>query len=236
MPANPYLAKWDDPTNRTFETGLDRGMIYPRTFQAKSLFWPMGQTETGYEWSGLTSVNIGSEYRTETVLYDGAPISQKRSSSGVGGVITAFSYPDIMAKMDGTRVDDESLMDGVTTDNGPPQYFALSYRTKKGDGLNPEAGYKIHLIFNLVATPSPAQHDTQTEEQELVDFEWGFRTVPEVHNTYVAPPTTRFTFDSTKISPTLMYNMERHLYGHASMAPYGPVLFPLWRIQEIYGL
>ena len=55
------LLKWDQTGERLYETGIDRGVIYP---QSEAGDYPMGEA-----WNGLTSVTESPSGAEPTALY-----------------------------------------------------------------------------------------------------------------------------------------------------------------------
>jgi len=101
---------------------------------------------------------------------------------------------------------------GLYLANQPTQRFGLSYRTKIGndeDGF--EAGYYIHILYNLSAAPSDKEYKSISNEPEAVEFQWELSAIPvEVPG---FRPTAHLILDSRLMSPTLLADIENTLYG-----------------------
>lgn len=189
---------WDAPGERRYETGLDRGVLYPPGLRA-------------VPWNGLTSVdedvNNGS---TETIYFDGVKRHIHVTPGDFSGTINALTYPDEFLKFDGyTQMEDVA---GIFLDHQYRSSFGLSYRTYVGndeDGLG--HGYKIHLLYNLTAEPSSRKHQTISSSVEPEEFSWDVTGVP------ISPtnrnPTAHIIIDSRKSYPLTILLLEAILYG-----------------------
>src|SRR3982751_1716156 len=129
---------WDRVGDRVFQTGVNRGVLYPR-----------GQD--GVAWNGLTALNespTGGEAKPFYV--DGYKYANKASREEFEGTIEAFTYPPEFDQCEGTA----GLGRGLYVGSQRRRPFSLSYRTLIGNdtkGLN--YGYKIHLVYNALVSP-----------------------------------------------------------------------------------
>jgi hypothetical protein len=94
----------------------------------------------------------------------------------------------------------------------------LSYRTLIGDplsGLN--LGYKIHLIYNLLARPDDIAAKTLGETTEPIAFSWSVTGMQKfvVNN----QPIDHLSIDSRYMDPTALAALEDQLYGTSSITP-----------------
>lgn len=93
---------WDKVTELDYESGLDRGVVYP-------LNGP------GHVWNGLTSVEESSSDGDSRPRYmDGQKIGESRRKGEFSATINAFTYPIVFS-------------DGLTTASRAAR-FSLSYR------------------------------------------------------------------------------------------------------------
>ena len=89
--------------------------------------------------------------------------------------------------------------------------FGMSYQTKIGNDTDPEAGYKLHLIYGAQAAPSEKAYATVNDSPEAITFSWEVTTTPvEVPG---FKPTASITIDSTKVDATKLAALESILYG-----------------------
>jgi len=74
-----------------------------------------------------------------------------------------------------------------------------------------EAGYKIHLLWNLTALPGHRQFQTLAMDTTPLEFEWTLSSVPEDIENF--RPTSHAVIDSRKIDAELLADIEGILYG-----------------------
>jgi hypothetical protein len=189
---------WDKPGSRKYESGLDRGVLY----------LPDG---SGVPWNGLTEVVDKVSNNVSPLYYDGLKIRDAIDLGEFKATLKAITYPDEFEDLEGSA----SIRNGVRVDSQMPQLFALCYRTKIGNDLSgDEAFYKIHIIYNIVATPSDKTYNSISNSPEIAEFEWSLSTIPEqVHGKH---PTSHITIDTRKIDKWLLEDLEASLYGSAS--------------------
>lgn len=194
---------WNQPGERHFEAGLDRGVLYP-------------DSNTGVAWNGLTSVKAAPSGGEPKPYYiDGVKFLNVPSPEEYSGTIEAYTYPDEFEELDGTV----PLFAGVFMNQQIRKSFGLSYRTRLGDDLKGvDDGYKLHLIYNALAAPSEKAYETLGDSPEPMSFSWNFTTTP----IDVAPgirPMAHIMIDSRRVSPLMLGLIERILYGTSSEDP-----------------
>lgn len=192
---------WDQSGERLYETGLDRGVLYPYTNSAYA---------AGVAWNGLTAVTESPSGAEKTPLYaNNAKYVELMSVEEFGGTIEAYTYPDEFAACDGSA----SLIAGVKVGQQPRKPFGFSYRTLIGNDTEGEAhGYIIHLVYGATASPSEKAYATINDSPEAVTFSWEFSTTPvEVGTGF--KPTAHLEIDSTKVSEAALAAIEAKLYG-----------------------
>lgn len=190
--------EWDEVSKRKFETGIDRGVLY----------LPDG---SGVAWNGLTSVEQISSASVEEFYLDGIKYLQTRSSGDYAASLTAYTYPPEFEQFNGLSI----VENGMQLDNQPvTEYFGLSYRTRIGNDISGvDHGYKIHVVYNLTASPSNIGYQAVSNTPEALDLTWSLTAIPEQILGY--RPTAHLIFDTTKISPFLVQDIENLLYGEA---------------------
>lgn len=197
---------WDQTGSHGYETGVDHGVLYP-------------QSNNGVPWNGLTSVDEKRSAGSATPYYiDGTKYYDEVAPADYAGVLKAITYPDEFLVFDGVS----ELDAGFSLEAQVPQTFGLSYRTKIGDDISAETGYKIHLLYNLTAVPTDKSYGTITDSSTLSTFSWDITGVPEQVPGYRS--TAHAIIDSTKTEPRLMAELEAILYGHDEFAPRLPSL------------
>lgn len=192
---------WDDSGNKRYETGVDHGVLYP-------LNPDTGLYDTGFAWNGLTAVNEKPDGAAPNPTYaDNLKYSNLLSLETFGGTITAYTYPDEFGACDGTDAPSAGLQVGQQ----PRQTFGLSYRTKVGNDLNSDAGFKIHLVYGALAAPSEKDFATINDSPASVEFSWDFTTTPV--NVTDLQPTSLIVIDSTVVDSDSLGNLTDLLYG-----------------------
>ena len=105
----------------------------------------------------------------------------------------------------------------------PRKIFGLSYRTLIGnDQKASDFGYKLHLVYGCLASPSERSYATVNDSPEAISFSWSVTTTPvEVAG---FKPTSMITIDSTKTDAAKLAALELILYGSAGTNNVDPKL------------
>lgn len=191
---------WDATGERVYETGVRNGVLYPMVD---------GAYPKGVVWNGLTAVTESPSGAESTPLYaDDIKYLNLISAEEFGATVEAFTYPEEFAECDGSA----TLVKGVTIGQQPRKTFGMSYRTVIGNDVNNEShGYKLHLIYGAVATPSEKAYSTINDSPEAITFSWELTTTPV--NVTGFKPTACLTIDSTKVNKEKLTALEDILYG-----------------------
>lgn len=191
--------KWDQTGERVYETGVSKGVLYPLN---------NGKYDKGVAWNGLTGVTESPSGAESTPLYaDNIKYLNLLSAEEFGATIEAYTYPDEFAACNG----EGSVAEGVGVGQQRRSPFGLSYQTKIGNDTDPEAGYKLHLIYGAQAAPSEKAYATVNDSPEAITFSWEVTTTPvEVPG---FKPSASITIDSTKVDKTKLAALEEILYG-----------------------
>lgn len=194
---------WDQTGERLYETGVKQGVLYP---QAAGGTYPKG-----VPWNGLTNVTESPSGAEATPLYaDDIKYLNLISTEELGGTIEAYTYPDEFAECDGSA----SLTEGVYIGQQPRKTFGFCYRTTLGNDVsNNNYGYKLHLVYGALASPSEKEYATINDSPEAITFSWEFSTTPV--NVTGFKPTASITIDSTKVNAEKLAALEVILYGDA---------------------
>lgn len=199
---------WDAVGEKFFETGIDHGAFYPVDVKT-------GAYQTGVAWNGLISVTESPSGAEATKLYaDNIKYLSLLSAEDFGGTITAYYYPTEFEVCDGTA----QPVPGATIAQQPRRSFGFAYRTKIGnDAAGQDLGYKIHLVYGALASPSEKTRSTVNESPSAVEFSWTFTTTPVPVSGY--NPTAHFILDSTILPVAAMTAVEDKLFGTDSDEP-----------------
>lgn len=196
--------KWDQDGERFYETGVDQGVLYPKTGEN-------GTYAAGVAWNGLTAVNESPSGGEPTAFYaDNIKYANILSNEDFGFTIEAYTYPDEFAQCDGSA--EVSSVVGMYLTQQKRKEFGFTYRTLIGnDEDGTDKGYKIHVVYNCLAKPTSNNHSTVNESPELNTFSWECTTTPVKVTNY--KPTAHLIFDSTKLSAARMTKLNEVLYG-----------------------
>lgn len=191
---------WDKTGERYYETGVKNGVLYLQT---------NGVYNNGVAWNGLTAVTESPSGAEATALYaDDMKYLNLYSAEEFGATIEAYTYPDEFGECDGSK----ELVEGVTIGQQTRKAFGLCYRTVIGNDTDGEAhGYKLHIIYGAMASPSEKAYATINDSPEAITFSWEVTTTPV--NVTGAKPTASVVIDSTKADPTKLAALEVILYG-----------------------
>ena len=193
---------WDQTGKRLFETGVRNGVLYVQDSN--------GTYPKGVVWNGLTAVTESPSGAEPTPLYaDDIKYLNLMSNEEFGGTIEAYTYPDEFGACNG----EATIADGVTIGQQSRKAFGMCYRTAIGNDVDGnEHGYKLHLIYGALASPSERAYATINDSPEAITFSWEFSTTP-VNAGDGFKPTACLTVDSTKVPTEKMTSLEALLYG-----------------------
>lgn len=208
---------WDAAGSRTYEAGIDRGVLY----------LPDG---TAVAWNGLTAVDEDAEESSQGFYLDGIKYADLPAPVDFQATLSVFTYPEEFVPFDGLA----AMGNGLYVDNQRPETFNLSYRTRIGTDSDPDAGYKIHLLYNLTATPRDLNSATTTDQNQLEELSWKLNAVPERLTSY--RPTAHAIIDTTKMNRFMLAELEETLYGTDSTAPELPDLQSLVDDMSVWEL
>lgn len=191
---------WDADGERRYENGVDHGVLYPRS--------NTGDYPLGVAWNGLTAVTESPEGAESTVSYaDNIPYVSMQSAEIWKGTIEAFTFPDEFIPCDGAAV----VVDGLVLGQQKRQSFGFSWRTRIGNDVTANAGYKIHIVYGALAAPSEKANSTINESPEPMTFSWEVSTTPTPVTGHEALST--LTLISTDLDPVKLTGLENILYG-----------------------
>jgi hypothetical protein len=103
--------------------------------------------------------------------------------------------------------------------------FGLSYRTLVGSDQVEGFAYKIHLLYNVLASPSVKTYKSLNAAAEVEDFSWSLTALPPVFAGYKR--TSHVILDSRTFTPAFLSAIEDMLYGNASNSARLPSLFEI---------
>lgn len=201
--------QWDAQGERQFETGVSKGVLY--------LPSPTGVYDTGVAWNGLTAVTEKPGGADSNKKYaDNIQYLNLTAAETFDATVEAYTYPDEFAECDGTV----ELAPGISVGQQKRKPFGLSWQSIIGNDLDPEAGYKIHIVYGAQAAPSERAHNTVNDSPDALALSWDMSTTP-----IAVPglkPASKLTIDSTTIAPAKLALIEELLYGTVGQDPQLP--------------
>jgi hypothetical protein len=206
--------QWNTVGERRFETGVDRGVLY--LLDGRSV-----------PWNGLTMVGETMDQEVKPVYLDGVKFLDHHVGGSYTAKLQAFTYPNEFEELTGVS----SVVPGVFLHDQKSKLFHLSYRTLVGNDLQGiDHGYKIHLLYNLLAVPSDLEFESVKDTIEPKSFEWTLTGTPP--RMFGARPTNHISLDSRLIAPELLQDLEGRLYGTGISNPHLPSLV---QVIELVG-
>ena len=171
----------------------------------RGVFYPLNGP--GHAWNGLTSVEESpSDGDARPRYMDGQKIGDARRKGEFSATISAFTYPTVSS-------------DGLIASNRPAR-FSLSYRVQTA------TGYKLHLVYNALASPSQKNYAYESTEP----FSWSITTRG------VSGPgsmiMSHLVLESDTAYPETMTALEAVLYGDSGNAPRMPMPDEVFQIFE----
>ena len=203
---------WDATGEKLFETGVDRGVLYLRD--------EGGDYTNGVAWNGLTAVNESPSGAEPNNLWaDNTKYLALVGAEEFGLSVEAYTYPKEFAECDGSA----ELTTGVTIGQQSRKTFGFCYRTLLGNDVDGDShGYKLHLVYGCLASPSEKGYQTKNDNPEAITFSWDITTTPV--NVTGFKPTACLIIDSTKVASEKLTALETILYGSDSGSSTAPRL------------
>ena len=193
--------KWDETGERLFETGVENGALF---VQDNS-----GTYEKGVPWNGLTNVSENPEGGEVTTLYaDDVAYLDLISVEKYKYTIEAYSSPVEFDACDGTA----NIAKGVTIGQQSRKKFGFAYKSRIGNDIEgSDFGYKLHIVYNSLASPSERSHATINDSPEEETLSWSASSTAV--NVAGNKPTSTVVINSTTADPAKLAILENILYG-----------------------
>lgn len=201
------MLTWDDIGSRTYETGVDHGVLYIPD--------EVGVYTDGVAWNGLVTVTESPSGAEANPQYaDNIKYLNLFSAEDFTATLEALTYPDEFNQFDGLGTPTPGMVIGQQS----RKTFGLSYRTLLGNDLEGnDYGEKIHLVYGCSASPSEKAYGTVNDSPEPITFSWELTTtpVPVVIAGQSFKPTALVVVEKNLVSPTGYTNLLNLLYGAA---------------------
>lgn len=194
---------WDQTTEKLYETGIEQVALFPQV---------AGEYPKGVAWNGITALNLTPSGAEPSPLYaNNKKYLTLMSVEELGGTIEAYMYPDEWSECDGSA----ELVPGVFVGQQPRKNFGLVGKTLIGnDSEGTKYGYKLHLVYGGLASPSEMSNATVNDNPEARTMSWEFSTTPVSVAGF--EPTSYICIDSTKVDAGKLTALEAVLYGSES--------------------
>lgn len=203
---------WGQDDQRHYEAGVYRGVFYPLE-------------GAGVAWNGLVSAEESFDGGDlNSYYFDGIKYQDIVSTKNFQVTLTAFAYPDAFSPCIGEL----SVVPGFIVTRQPRAQFGLSYRIRLDDDL----GYKVHLVYNALASPTSKGYSSIDSSASAKSFAWNITTTPAARGQY--RPSAHFILDSTKINPDAFAQIKIILYGSDTTDPRLPTQEELFDIVGVY--
>lgn len=207
------VLEWDKIGERFFETGIDRGVLFTTDGEV-------------FPWNGLTNISETTDREVKSYYMDGIKYLDHHVPGSYIAKLDAFTYPDVLDELTGTA----RYAPGVFLHDQSARVFHLSYCTGVGNDIDPRLGYKLHIIYNVLAIPSSVSLGTIGENVEPAAFSWELTGTPQVM--FGARPTSHISLHSRSIQPDLLETIEVLLYGSEDTDPALPSMVDLLTLIE----
>lgn len=187
--------KWDEISERKYQTGVDRGVLYPQEGPAVA-------------WNGLVGMEESSSSELKAYYLDGVKFLENLSPGEFQGKLKAITYPEEFDQAIGLAV----VTPGLIVTEQQSKSFNLSYRTLVGNPIEgTDYGYKIHILYNLLAEPETRAYTTISNVDNAMEFVWNLTGTPPKINKF--RPTVHVVIDSRTTPNDVMVLLETRLYG-----------------------
>lgn len=199
---------WDKTGERIYETGVDRMVLYKYNKTTK-------QFGDGVAWNGVTSYSDSPSGAEPTALYaDNIKYLNLMSAEQYASTLECYTYPAEFEECDGSK----EIAPGVYIGQQNRAMFGLCYRSLLGDDVSgTDLGYKLHLVYNCLASPSERAHQTVNDSPEAANPSFSITTTPL--DVTGGKPTATIIIDSTKVDAEKLAAFEDILYGTQNTTP-----------------
>ena len=184
-----------------YETGVDQTVLYPYD-SVTPKYGP------GVAWNGVSSIAENPDGAEPNDIYaDNIKYLSILSAESYGLTIEAYQSPAEFDECDGAK----AAATGVVVRGQTRKIFGLSWRTKIGNDVNDDLGYKYHLAWGLKASPSDQTHETVNDSPEASSLSWEAKSTPIKVDNF--KPISKIEIDSTTVDPDKLASFLVMIYG-----------------------
>lgn len=198
---SPHLLVWDSVAERFYETGVSKAVLFVQIAD--------GSYPLGVAWSGLTAIGEkpgGAEVTKK--FADNIEYLALMSRETFALTIEAFTFPDEFGVCDGSV----QGAPGVQVGQQARSTFGLAYRTEIGNDIDGNAhGYKLHLIYGCMASPSERSNASINEGPETMALSWEVTSSPAMLTSF--EPVSHIVISSLDAPATELAAFEDIIYG-----------------------
>lgn len=192
---------WDGFSERSYQHGVDRGVLYPQ--QRNRTY------AKGVAWNGLTNIDKESQAEDpETLRAFGMPYDTVEDEPYQSCTITAYTYPDEFNRCLGYSTPYAGL--SVDSRMDPKYCFGLCYRSWIGNADRDDAGYLLHVLYGCKLKPASFERETDGKDIEAMEFEFECDMLPE-EMTLFENPLSNFATSHTGDED---FNLESRRLGY----------------------
>lgn len=186
---------WDALEERYYQTGVDRGVLYP-------------DGKDPVPFNGLTGADELGSAKSSILYRDGKVYLADMDPGDYEGSLYAFMWPESFSECLGIP----EATDGLYVDNQKPKRFSLSYRSLIGSGTEGDLfGYQIHLIYNAFASIGARNRKTVNNTPAPMEFTFGLVATPVQLPGY--RPSAHYIIDTRHLDAATIQSLEEILYG-----------------------
>lgn len=201
---------WDQVGSRNYEYGIENAVLYLESGLA-------------VPWNGLTSIEEdNSDRKLQTYYIDGRPVLNRVPPGAFKGTLSAITYPDEFLAVEGTLPIFTDTGPGLYAANQESQTFNLVYKTKKGNDVASDAGYKLHLVYDLTASPANVGYETTSLGLSPIEFSWDIASAVPALGYGSIYPTAHYIVDSTETNWWYLEFLQEQLFGTSGTDPIFP--------------
>lgn len=193
---------WQTYGESFYEHGVDRVVAYP-------------EGGVGIAWSGVSTISEKNDATVDGYYLDGLKYVQVPSYGEYGASLDAYAVPSGLNLCLGFA----QLSPGLFATNQRRRSFDLSYRTFVGNEDSDRIAYKLHLVYNAVATPSFGASATIKDAPEPTTYSLELSTMPPEDSAPNLRPTAHLILDSRYAPADVMTDIEQILYGTDNLEP-----------------